>query len=594
MSDAKLFISYSHRDNNWLELLQTQFAVLSQQGQVTAWSDEHIRPGDSWSAEIQDAMANADIAVLLVTDNFLASKFIMDVELPTLIDFLENREGRLRRIMPLIVEPCLWKLVPTLNALEVRPKGHELAQGDDYQRKRDLADFALEVAKILFEAVPPASGLPPQGGPVDHGEAIAASERSYATLEIRLAHCEWNHYKTELSFTWSGDRKWDFVHRYPIALDLDELADLEEVSAYADTLGHALFPNEAALDKLQLATDRATEKRVPLRVRVCIEPSARELHTLNWESLELADGSDSPLFPCPTSFARYTLGSGANLRPVVVRRRSEPEALLLGLIADPGADDGKAPDDEHLLRVDEALKDAGIATRSEKPILLLEELETALRRHDGIDVVFLSISGCREGAEHEAFCGHARDLSARAAARRDIADAFEGLERMPRLVVIDNAGGQSAEGRACRSWLVYLAHELTEQGVLGVLTLQGALATADWTRFLTVFFRQIKDHGQADQAAFVAREQIRESDAPWAPAVVSRLRSGKLWYLPRFMRRTATPGTSRATPTLAASSIPGRRRGRRTASRACPQWAGCHWLATCPSAAGSSPTTSSS
>jgi len=534
MSDARLFISYSHKDKHWLQLLQTQFAILSKQGQVTAWSDEHIRPGDSWNAEIQEAMLGADVAILLVTDNFLASRFIMDVELPTLIDLLDGRRtGRLRRVMPLIVEPCLWKLVPALKAMEVRPKGRELAEGNEYQRKRDLADFAMEVAKILFET--PAPEPARDDHEKDDQGAVVLTDKSYATLEIRLSHCEWSHYKSELSFTWSGDRKWDFVHRYPVNLDLETLAGLEEVAAYASALARSLFPDEPAREKLELAKARAEEKRVPLRVRVCIEPSARELHTVNWESLTIGGGAERLFSPGATCFARYTLALGADLHPVQVRCRSEPEALVLGLAARASAA-VSMPGPEHLDAIAAALSDAGIAARVERRWLLLEELEPLLRRHDGIDLVFLCMLGCGEPAKQEAYCGHSPDAADVAGtARRIIAGAFNTLERLPRLVAIDNAAIAEADASACWPCFVYLAHELTEQGVLGALTLQGHLAAEDWTRFLTGFFREIKDHGQMDRAAMVARERVRDSGAPWAPAIVSRLRSSKLWYLPRFM-----------------------------------------------------------
>ena len=146
MIQARLFISYSHRDKDWVELVRTHLAILQMQGLVSAWSDENIRPGDVWQQEIETAIEEADVAVLLVSPNFLASEFIMRDELPRL-HAIKNGErlGRLRRIMPLILEPCLWKQVPTLKELEVRPKGRELSAGDEHQQNADLAEFATYV-----------------------------------------------------------------------------------------------------------------------------------------------------------------------------------------------------------------------------------------------------------------------------------------------------------------------------------------------------------------------------------------------------------------------------------------------------------------
>lgn len=78
---CKIFISYSHKDKEYFDRLLVHLKVLKNlDGGFDEWSDIKIRAGQKWKEEIAGALANSDIAILLISTDFLASDFIINNE----------------------------------------------------------------------------------------------------------------------------------------------------------------------------------------------------------------------------------------------------------------------------------------------------------------------------------------------------------------------------------------------------------------------------------------------------------------------------------------------------------------------------------
>ncbi len=100
-----MFISYSNKDEKWLNMLRLHLAPLENKG-LDVWSDKNIIPGQEWPAEIDNSLARAKVAVLLVSANFLSSEFIRDKELPR---FLEPARDKQITILPVLISNCVWE-----------------------------------------------------------------------------------------------------------------------------------------------------------------------------------------------------------------------------------------------------------------------------------------------------------------------------------------------------------------------------------------------------------------------------------------------------------------------------------------------------
>lgn len=107
----QVFISYSHSDRECVERLLVHLRPLQKQGKLELWVDTHLRAGDKWRDEIQNALERATVAILIISADFLASDFIIENELPPL---LKNAEEKGTRVLPLIAKPCRFTRDPHL------------------------------------------------------------------------------------------------------------------------------------------------------------------------------------------------------------------------------------------------------------------------------------------------------------------------------------------------------------------------------------------------------------------------------------------------------------------------------------------------
>lgn len=148
----RVFVSYSHRDEAWKERLVAHLKVVARKGDVDAWDDRRIEAGAAWKAEIENAIASADTAILLISADFLTSPFIQDEEVARI---LKLRATGSLQVIPLIVRPCAWTAVEWLRELQARPlDARPLSAAEDHQAEADLAALALEVFPVWWRRGP--------------------------------------------------------------------------------------------------------------------------------------------------------------------------------------------------------------------------------------------------------------------------------------------------------------------------------------------------------------------------------------------------------------------------------------------------------
>jgi len=106
---AKLFFSYSHKDEELRNELEVHLAMLQRQGLITAWHDRRIGAGKDIHSEISAELESADIILLLVSAHFLASDYCYNKEMARA---LKRHEAGDVKVIPIIMHPCDWHSAP--------------------------------------------------------------------------------------------------------------------------------------------------------------------------------------------------------------------------------------------------------------------------------------------------------------------------------------------------------------------------------------------------------------------------------------------------------------------------------------------------
>lgn len=165
---AKIFVSYSHHDESWKKRVVKQLQVLATEG-LEVWDDRRIVAGADWEPEIAQAIAGCDVAVLLISADFLTSRFIVGQEVPPL---LQRRQEQGIRVIPVILSPCPWDRIPWLNRIQARPKdGKALTGMKKHDAEVALAALAAEIADLDARLGPrhiPGQSLPPERIDLSH------------------------------------------------------------------------------------------------------------------------------------------------------------------------------------------------------------------------------------------------------------------------------------------------------------------------------------------------------------------------------------------------------------------------------------------
>jgi hypothetical protein len=143
---SKVLIISSQADYQWLELVKIHLAPLGHLRVFETWDETRITTGTRIDQAIDEAMANARVALLLVSAHFLASEAIIQRRLPAILSHYNSQQLKL---FPLILSSCLYRESPLGIYQEFNAVDQPLSQIPPSQ----VEEILVRLARALQQAL---------------------------------------------------------------------------------------------------------------------------------------------------------------------------------------------------------------------------------------------------------------------------------------------------------------------------------------------------------------------------------------------------------------------------------------------------------
>lgn len=100
-----IFLSFAHEDRAFRDALDVHLSVLQRAGLISDWHKQEVLPGSEWQDVVDQRFNQADIILLFVTPNFVASDYCYSVQMN---QALAKHDAGLARVIPILFRPTFW------------------------------------------------------------------------------------------------------------------------------------------------------------------------------------------------------------------------------------------------------------------------------------------------------------------------------------------------------------------------------------------------------------------------------------------------------------------------------------------------------
>lgn len=210
---AKLFFSYSHKDEVLRDKLQTHLEGLRRSGAIETWHDRMILAGDEFDGAINHYMKEADIILLLVSSDFIGSNYCYEVEVT---EAMKRHHAKTARVIPVILRPCDWQEDTPFKDLLAAPKdGRPITKWPNEDEA--FLDVVRQI-RMAVKEISPSKPTPPSSSPIQHEATVFSPRSSNLRLHRTFSEADKDRFM---------DEAFDFIAKY-FEGSLDELKKRNE------------------------------------------------------------------------------------------------------------------------------------------------------------------------------------------------------------------------------------------------------------------------------------------------------------------------------------------------------------------------------
>src|SRR5260221_13668674 len=109
MASVEIFCCYARKDQSLLNELQIHLMPLKRLSRITIWADTDIDAGIDWEKEVEKHLDTAQIILLLISPEFMASEYCYNVEMQPAMEQHECGESI---VIPIILRHTSWQIAP--------------------------------------------------------------------------------------------------------------------------------------------------------------------------------------------------------------------------------------------------------------------------------------------------------------------------------------------------------------------------------------------------------------------------------------------------------------------------------------------------